>query len=89
MSENYIRDDSSLYSFIVPPSPNPNLACTDRYYAASHSVGNKIFKLCVNIIIGLLLAIRDLDGVFIQLIYARGTAVYVIRIFKLSVKSKY
>ena len=81
MSENYIRDDSPLYSFIVPPSPNPNLACTDRYYAASHSVRNKIFKICVNIIIGLLLAISDLDGVFMQLIYVCGTAVYVISIY--------
>ena len=34
-----------------------------------------------DITIGLLLDINDLDGVFMQLIYACGTAVYVISIY--------
>ena len=81
----------SIHSSFLPPPTLTLLALTGTTppVDASHSVRSKIFKLCVNIIIGLLLAIRDLDGVFIQLIYARGTAVYVTRIFKLSVKSKY
>ena len=45
-------------------------------------VSNKNSKLYFDIIIGLLSAISDLDDVFIQLICACGTAVYVIRIYQ-------
>ena len=82
MSENYLRDDSNPYPSIIPPPPNPNTSCQFLGRRRTQSLTSKISKWCFDIIIWVFLYNSDLNDVFIQLICACGTAVYVIRIYQ-------
>ena len=73
---------SFVYTFPQPTPSKPKSRCySNGACASSQPVRIKNSKWCFDIIIWVFLYNSDLHGVFMQLMCACGTAVYVIRIY--------